>query len=165
MIIKGKVWKVGEDINTDAIAPSRYNLDTREVQAAHCLESADPEFAKKAKPGDIIVAGKNFGCGSSRERAPQCIQDFGIAAIVAPSYARIFMRNAINIGLTILEADEAPSAINEGDVIEIDTASGTIKDVTTGATLNVSKFPPFLQSIIDSGGLVPYARRKLGTSA
>ncbi len=162
MIITGRVWKFGDNIDTDRIAPGQYGTETAQVQAQHCLEGADPDFTRKAKPGDIIVAGRNFGCGSSRERAPQCIKDFGISAILASSYSRIFTRSAINIGLPILECADAAERINEGDTVEIDLDSGVIRDLTNGEVLTASQFPPFLQSLIRAGGLVNYTRMKLG---
>lgn len=162
MVIKGKVWKFGDDIDTDRIAATRYSLDSVEVQAQHCMEGADPEFPKKARPGDIIVAGKNFGCGSSRERAATCVKDFGVAAIVARCFSRIYTRNAINIGLPILECPDALDRINGGDVVEIDLQTGIIRDLTNGQVCKASEFPTFLQSIIEQGGLVNYVRAKLG---
>jgi 3-isopropylmalate/(R)-2-methylmalate dehydratase small subunit len=162
VVITGKVWKFGDNIDTDRIAPGRYGTETAEVQAQHCLEGADADFTRKAKPGDIIVAGKNFGCGSSRERAPQCIKDFGIAAIIAGYYSRIFTRSSINIGLPILECADALDKIDEGDTVEIDFDTGTIKDLTNGQVLAAAEFPPFLQSLIQAGGLVNYTRIKLG---
>ncbi len=162
MRITGRVWTFGENIDTNQIAVSVYLQESREVQAKHCLEGADPDFAKKAKPGDIIVAGKNFGCGSSRENAVTCIKDLGIAAIIAPSFSRIFTRSAINVGLPILECEEAPERIREGDVVEVDLRTGTIKNLTSGQVCQAAAFPPFLQSMIDGGGLVNYVRAKLG---
>jgi 3-isopropylmalate/(R)-2-methylmalate dehydratase small subunit len=166
MIIRGKVWRFAENINTDMIAPAAYTLvaleDQARVQADHCLEGADPNFTKKAKPGDIIVAGKNFGCGSARGRAATCIRDFGVAAIVAPYFSRTYTRNAIDIGLPILECAEAPERIQEGDEIEIDLSTGTIRDLTNGQVCQATPFPPFLQSLIDKGGLINYVRAKLG---
>jgi 3-isopropylmalate/(R)-2-methylmalate dehydratase small subunit len=162
MLIKGKVWKFGDDVDTDGIAPTIDGSDSAQVQAQHCMEGADPDFPKKAKPGDIIVAGKNFGCGSSRERAPACIKDFGITAVIAPNYARIFARNAINIGLPILECDAAPEVIAEGDIVEIDLDTGRITNLTSGRVAQAAEFPPFLRAIIAAGGLVNYARARLG---
>lgn len=162
MLIKGRVWKLGDNIDTDRISPTRYGLDTPEVQAQHCFEGVDPEFTKKARPGDIIVAGKNFGCGSSRERAATCVKGFGIAAIIAPYFSRIYTRNAINVGLPILECIDAPEKIDEGDVVEIDLKTGVITDLTNGQVCKAAEFPPFLQSIIEQGGLVNYVRAKLG---
>ena len=160
------VWKYGDDINTDMLFPGKYTYtcSTSEEIKPHLLEDLDPTFATNVERGDLIFVGKNFGCGSSRERAATCIKDTGIACIIAPSYGRIFMRNAINIGLPILECDEAPDNISEGDVIEIDLAAGTILDLTNGRSCTASKFPRFLQSIVEAGGLVNYARRKVGKS-
>ncbi|MGI5901315.1 MAG: 3-isopropylmalate dehydratase small subunit [Desulfitobacteriia bacterium] len=157
----GKAWKFGHDIDTDAIIPARYmNRFEPEHLAAHCMEDADPSFAKKVKPGDIIVGGKNFGCGSSREHAPIAIKAAGIAAVIAESYARIFYRNALNIGLPILESPEAVAGINSGDEIQVDLASGQIVNKSTGAIFKARPFPPFMQELINAGGLIAYIKEK-----
>jgi len=161
MILKGKVWKFGDDIDTDAIIPARYltTADPKEL-AAHVMEDADKEFPNKVKAGDIIVAGKNFGCGSSREHAPIAIKGAGIAAVVAKSYARIFYRNAFNIGLPIFESPDLPDSIGEGDVVEIDADSGVIRD-SSGKEYRAEPIPPFMQELISSGGLVEWTKKKL----
>lgn len=157
----GKAWKFGHDIDTDAIIPARYmNRFEPEHLAVHCMEDADPSFAKKVKPGDIIVGGKNFGCGSSREHAPIAIKAAGVAAVIAESYARIFYRNALNIGLPILESPEAVAGINSGDEIQVDLASGQIVNKSTGAIFKARPFPPFMQELINAGGLIAYIKEK-----
>ena len=154
-IIKGKTWTFGENIDTDVIIPGRY-LRTFNPQdlADHVLEGERPDFTKNVKKGDIIVADENFGCGSSREQAPVAIKTAGVDAIVAKSFARIFYRNAINIGLAILECDEAAKDIKAGDEVEVDFDSGLITNCTTGKTYKAQPFPPFIQNIIKNGGLM-----------
>ncbi len=157
MKIRGRAWKFGENIDTDVIIPARYlNTSDPEELAKHCMEDADPEFAKKVRPGDIIVAGKNFGCGSSREHAPIALKAAGIGAVIAPSFARIFYRNAFNMGLPIFESEEAAKAINEGDEVEIDGDTGLIVDKTTGKKFKAQPIPGFMQELIRQGGLIPY---------
>jgi 3-isopropylmalate/(R)-2-methylmalate dehydratase small subunit len=160
--LRGRVWKYGPNINTDVIIPGRYChiTDPKEL-AKYCMADLDTEFVNKIAPGDIIVAGGNFGCGSSREVAPLSIKASGIAAVVAPSFARIFYRNAINIGFPIFESAEAYEQIEEGDEVEIDPASGTIKDLTTGKAFHAAAFPEFLQTIMARGGLRGYAEEVL----
>lgn len=160
--IKGKVWKFGDNINTDEIIPARY-LNTSEIEelAKHCMEDADPEFIKKYSPGDIIVAGKNFGSGSSREHAPLAIKGAKIATVIADSFARIFYRNAINIGLPILQIPEISSKVSEGDILEIDFTTGEVKNITKDEFYNANPFPTFMQHIINSGGLINYVVNKL----
>ena len=140
-VLKGRAFKFGDDINTDEIIPARY-LNTSDPQelAKHVMEDADPEFPKKVKPGDIIVAGKNFGCGSSREHAPIAIKAAGVSAVIAKSFARIFYRNAINIGLPIFESPEAVEGIEEGDIVEINPETGVIKNLTKGRSLRLLQF-------------------------
>ncbi|SHG52319.1 3-isopropylmalate/(R)-2-methylmalate dehydratase small subunit [Thermosyntropha lipolytica DSM 11003] len=166
MKFTGKVYKFGADIDTDAIIPARYlnTFDPAEL-AKHCMEDADPEFPKKVKKGDIIVADKNFGCGSSREHAPIAIKAAGVSCVIAKSFARIFYRNSINIGLPILECPEAVDAINEGDEIEVDFATGKIKNLRTGEEFKASPFPPFMQEIMDKGGLINYVKAKIEKNA
>lgn len=161
MKIKGKIWKFGDDVDTDAIIPARY-LNTSDPQelAAHVMEDADREFPNKVKPGDIIVAGKNFGCGSSREHAPIAIKAAGVQAVVAKSFARIFYRNAFNIGLPIFESAELPDKVAEGEEIEIDADKGIIKDAR-GMELKAAPIPEFMQELIAAGGLVEWTRKKL----
>ncbi len=162
MKLKGKVWKFKDNINTDEIIPARY-LNTFEEKelAKHCMEDADQDFPKKVKKGDIIVAGKNFGCGSSREHAPICLKGAGVSCVIAETFARIFYRNAINIGLPILESAAACKGIEEGDVIEVDLEKGKIKNITTGKTYNATAFPPFMQELINAGGLMEYVKKKI----
>ena len=155
MKIRGRVFKYGNDVDTDVIIPARYLNTTSESElAGHCMEDIDPDFVKKVRPGDIIVAGDNFGCGSSREHAPIAIKASGVKLVIAASFARIFYRNSINIGLPIWECPEAAAAIANGDEAEADLAAGTITDVTTGKTFMAQPFPPFIQNIIEAGGLI-----------
>lgn len=162
MIIKGKTWKFGSDIDTDAIIPARYiNTSIPEELAKHCMEDADPEFSKKVAQGDIIVAGSNFGCGSSREHAPIAIKAAGVSCIIATSFARIFYRNALNLALPIFECDEAFNCIKEGDIVEADTATGVIKNLTTGKVLQATPFPKFMQLILAEGGLMEHVKNKI----
>lgn len=166
MKFTGMVYKFGADIDTDAIIPARYlnTFDPAEL-AKHCMEDADPEFPKKVKPGDIIVADKNFGCGSSREHAPIAIKAAGVSCVIAKSFARIFYRNSINIGLPILECPEAVDAINEGDQIEVELETGKIKNLRTGEEYSAAPFPGFMQEIMDKGGLINYVKAKLEQNA
>jgi 3-isopropylmalate/(R)-2-methylmalate dehydratase small subunit len=162
MTITGNVWKYGDNVDTDAIIPARYlNVSSAEDLARHCMEDLDTAFATSVRPGDIIVAGENFGCGSSREHAPLAIKGAGIGCVVARSYARIFYRNAINIGLPILECPEAVEGTSVGDRLTIDLIAGTIANVRTGESYHTAPFPPFIMRIIEAGGLVPYTRRRL----
>jgi len=159
---KGRVWKYGDNINTDVIFPGKYTysiLEPKEM-ARHALEDLDPDFAQKARPGDVIVAGKNFGCGSSREQAATCLKYAGVQAVVAKSFARIFFRNAINQGLPVLQSAEAVENIQDGEEVEVDFARGEIK-----GEKGTFKFPPFPDSvlgILEAGGLIPYMKKKLG---
>lgn len=159
MELKGKVHKYGDNVDTDVIIPARY-LNTSEAKelAAHCMEDIDAAFAGRVKAGDIIVAGRNFGCGSSREHAPLAIKASGVACVIATTFARIFYRNALNIGLPILECPEAAEAIAAGDEVGIDLASGTVTDETTGRTFKAEPFPPFMRELIAAGGLAAYMR-------
>lgn len=155
MKVQGKVFKYGNDVDTDVIIPARYLNTTSESElASHCMEDIDGEFIKKVQPGDIIVAGDNFGCGSSREHAPIAIKASGIKLVIAASFARIFYRNSINIGLPIWECPEAAAEIDAGDEVRADLDEGTITDVTTGKTFKARPFPPFIQNIIEAGGLI-----------
>jgi len=161
MIFKGKTWKFGANIDTDAIIPARYlNTSIPEELAKHCMEDADPSFPDKVSKGDIMVAEKNFGCGSSREHAPIALKAAGISCVVAPTFARIFYRNAINIGLPILECEEAVKGIKEGDVVEVNTDTGVIKNVTTGLEFQATPFPEFMQKIMAVGGLMAYVKER-----
>ncbi len=162
MKLKGKAWKFGKNIDTDAIIPARRcNTSDPAELAKYCMEDADPAFAGAVAPGDLIVAGTNFGCGSSREVAPIRIKAAGVSAVIAKSFARIFFRNAINIGLPILECPEAVDGIDQGDRVELDTAAGEIRNLTTGETYRAEPFPEFLQRIIAVGGLLPYVEERL----
>ncbi len=162
MVFKGKAWKFGRDVDTDAIIPARYlNTSDPAELGRHCMEDADPGFASKVKPGDLIVAGENFGCGSSREHAPVAIKAAGVSCVVAKSFARIFYRNAINTGLPILESPEAVDGISEGDEVEVDAGAGTIKNLATGKEYRAEPFPPFIQEIIARGGLIEYVKARL----
>ena len=160
MIIKGKVHKFGNDVNTDDIIAAKYlvSTDPKEL-GSHCMESIAPDFTKQVALGDIIVAGNNFGCGSSREHAPVAIKGCGIAAVIAGSFAAIFFRNAINIGLPFLESDDIDK-INAGDLIEIDLGSGIIKNLTQNTAYKAQGFPEFLQELVEKGGLMNYIKEK-----
>ena len=155
MKAKGLVHKFGDNVDTDVIIPARYlNRSDEEWLASHCMEDIDADFAKNVKPGDIMVAEANFGCGSSREHAPIAIKASGISCVIASTFARIFYRNAINIGLAILECDEAARDIKANDEVEVDFDSGVITNITTGKTYQAQPFPPFIQNIIKNGGLM-----------
>jgi 3-isopropylmalate/(R)-2-methylmalate dehydratase small subunit len=162
MIIRGRVWRFGDDIDTDAIIPARYlNTSDPSELARHVMEDADREFPSKVKKGDIIVAGKNFGCGSSREHAPIAIKAAGIQAVIAKTFARIFYRNAFNIGLPIFESPEASEGIKEGDTIEIDADAGVIRNITRAEEYKARPIPSFMQELIEAGGLIEWTRRRL----
>lgn len=159
MVIHGKCWKFGDNVDTDAIIPARYlNTPDAEELARHVMEDADKEFVNKASKGDIMIAGNNFGCGSSREHAPLAIKTFGIGCVIANSFARIFFRNAINIGLPIIEAPDVVNESDEGDEIEVAADKGIIKNVTKGKEYSVRPFPPFLQEIINNDGLMNWIK-------
>jgi 3-isopropylmalate/(R)-2-methylmalate dehydratase small subunit len=162
MLLKGRVWKFGNDIDTDAIIPARYlNTSDPKELAKHLMEDADKEFPGKVRTGDILVAGKNFGCGSSREHAPIAIKAAGIQAVIAKSFARIFYRNAFNIGLPIFESDDASEKIQETDEVEIDADRGIIRNLRTNAAYKANPIPPFMQALIDAGGLIEWTKRKI----
>jgi len=166
MKLEGKTWKFGNDVDTDVIIPARYlNTSSPEELAKHCMEDADPSFSSKVQPGDIIVAGKNFGCGSSREHAPIAIKASGVACVIAHSFARIFYRNSINIGLPIFECPEAAERIEAGHQVSIDTEKGQIKNLTTGEIFQAQPFPPFMQELIEAGGLMNYVAKKVKANA
>ena len=159
--MRGKVWKYGDHIDTDVIIPARYlNNPDPKALASHCMVDIDEGFAGSVQPGDIMVGGWNFGCGSSREHAPVAIQASGISCVIAASFARIFYRNSINIGFPILECPEASEAIKAGDIVNVDTKTGVITDETTGQTFQAKPFPPFIEQIIDAGGLLSYLKEK-----
>lgn len=158
---KGKVFKYPDNVDTDVIIPARYlNTPDAKELAAHCMEDIDRNFVNEVSDGDVMAAGWNFGCGSSREHAPLAIKTAGIACVIAKSFARIFYRNAINIGLPILECEAAADAIANGDIVSVDFSTGKITDETTGESWQAEPFPEFIQNIIDAGGLLPSLRRK-----
>lgn len=158
---RGTVHKFGDNIDTDVIIPARYLASSEpEELAKHCMEDIDKDFIKKVKPGDIIVANKNFGCGSSREHAPIAIKAAGVSCVIAETFARIFYRNAIDIGLPIVACPEAAQNIKEGDQVFVDFETGLITDETAGLTFQSQAFPPFMQQLIDAGGLIPYINSK-----
>ena len=161
MSVKGTVFKYNDNVDTDVIIPARHltSADPKHL-AAHCMEDIDTSFATSVKVGDIMVAGKNFGCGSSREHAPIAIKASGISLVIASDFARIFYRNAINVGLPIMECPEASEGISNGDIVEADFDTGVITNVTTGKTFQAKPFPEFIKKIIDAGGLVPYTKVK-----
>jgi len=162
MILKGKVWRFGDDVDTDAIIPARY-LNTHDPTelAKHVMEDADKEFPGKVSRGDLLAAGKNFGCGSSREHAPIAIKAAGIQAVIARSFARIFYRNAFNIGLPIFESLKASERIRQGDIVEIDAGTGLIRNVTLGEEYAAELIPPFMQELITAGGLIEWTKRRI----
>ena len=160
--MRGRAHKYGKNVDTDVIIPGKYcNIIDPVELGKHALEGLDPEYTGKMKAGDIIVADTNFGCGSSREVAPIAIKGSGTSAVIAKSFARIFYRNALNIGLPIFESEEAVDGIGSGDEIEVEPASGTIRNITKGTTFQAAAFPPFMQSLIEAGGLQPYVERRL----
>lgn len=161
MKAKGSVHKYGSHVNTDEIIPARY-LNSSDVKdlAAHCMEDIDKDFIKNVKPGDIIAAEDNFGCGSSREHAPISIKAAGVSCVIARSFARIFYRNSINIGLPILESSEAADDVQSGDELEVDFTSGLIKNISKGKEYKATAFPEFMQELINAGGLMNYAKKK-----
>jgi len=162
MIAKGKAIKYGNNVDTDVIIPARYLTSSEPAElAAHCMEDIDAEFVNKVEKGDIIVAAKNFGCGSSREHAPIAIKASGISCVIAKTFARIFYRNSINIGLPILECEELFDESDEGDAIEVDFDSGIIKNVTKNKTFSTQPFPGFMQDIIENDGLVGYIKKNM----
>jgi len=155
MTSKGTVFKYGDNVDTDVIIPARYlNTSDAKELAAHCMEDIDPEFVGKVKKGDIVVASDNFGCGSSREHAPLALKTAGVSCVIANTFARIFYRNAINIGLAIIECPEAVKGISAGDAVEVDFDKGVIRDITTGKEYKTNPFPEFIKKIIDADGLL-----------
>ena len=162
----GQVYKYGDNVDTDVIIPARYlNAPSPDELAKHCMEDIDASFAGKVQPGDIIVGGANFGCGSSREHAPIAIRACGVRCVIAASFARIFYRNSINIGFPILECPEAAAAIQNGDQVSVDFDSGLIRDETTGAEFRATALPPFIGRIVEDGGLLPYLKARLEKEA
>jgi 3-isopropylmalate/(R)-2-methylmalate dehydratase small subunit len=165
MNLRGRVHKYGANIDTDVIIPARYlSLNTPEELAPHCLEGVDPQFARRVQPGDIIVAETNFGCGSSREHAPLAIRGAGVSCIVAKSFARIFYRNAINLGLPILECPEAVDASDAGDELAVELETGTIRNLTKETQFQAKPYPEFMLKLLAAGGLVEYTKRRLATA-
>ena len=163
MELKGKIWKFGDNVDTDAIIPARYlNTSDPAELAKHCMEDADPLFPAKVKQGDIIVAGANFGCGSSREHAPIAIKAAGVACVIAKSFARIFYRNSFNTGLPILECPEAFDSMNEGDEVAVSLVSGEIRILKDGRKLSAQPVPEFMQALLQEGGLMNYVKKKTG---
>lgn len=161
MQAKGTVFKYGDNVDTDVIIPARYlNTSVHKELAAHCMEDIDKDFVKNVEEGDFIVANKNFGCGSSREHAPIAIKAAGVSCVIASTFARIFYRNAINIGLPIIECEEAVKAIDAGDRLEVDFSTGEIKNLTKNESYQGEPFPEFMQKIIDNDGLIGYIRNK-----
>lgn len=160
--MEGKAIKYGDNVDTDVIIPARFlNTSDPKELAAHCMEDLDKSFKDRVKPGDIMVAGDNFGCGSSREHAPIAIKESGISCVIAKSFARIFYRNAINIGLPILECPDAASSIEDGDIVSVDFETGVIKDITKGIEFKSQPFPEFIKRIIECGGLINYVKEKV----
>ena len=161
MKVSGKTYKYGDNVDTDVIIPARYlNTPDAKELAKHCMEDIDTSFASTVKPGEIMIAGKNFGCGSSREHAPLAIKTCGVACVIAATFARIFYRNALNIGLPILECPEAAKAIKAGDKVSVDFDTGVITDETTGKSFQGEPFPPFMQELIAAGGLAAFRRSR-----
>lgn len=160
-----RAWKYGDNVDTDVIIPARYLLtgDPAEL-AKHCLENLDPAFVPEHRPGDVVVGGRNFGCGSSREHAPLAIKGAGVRCVVAASFARIFYRNAVNIGLPVYESPEAAEGIRSGDLIDVDEARGTIVNRTRGETYPFRPMPPFMREIVAAGGLIERLKRELTTA-
>ncbi len=164
MQAKGRAFKYGSNVDTDVIIPARYlNTSDPAELAKHCMEDIDSEFVKEVRTGDLIVADKNFGCGSSREHAPMAIKAAGVSVVIASTFARIFYRNALNIGLPILECSEAVRGIEKGDVVEVDFTTGEISNTTKGQIYQAEPFPEFMQELITAGGLIPYIRQKKAT--
>jgi len=164
LTLKGKVHKYGANVDTDAIIPARYlNVSDPTELAKHCMEDIDKDFVNKVKPGDIMMATTNFGCGSSREHAPLAIKGAGISCVIAKTFARIFFRNAINIGLPLLECDEAVDNTETGDVLEIDLARGKIKSLTRGIEFTAKPYPDFMTELIAAGGLIEYTKQSLAS--
>lgn len=165
-MIEGNVFRYGDHVDTDVIIPARHlNNPDPAALARHCMEDIDPSYASSVQPGDVMVGGWNFGCGSSREHAPVAIRASGAACVIAASFARIFYRNSINIGFPILECPEAAAAIQNGDRVQVEPETGTIRDLTTGETFHAAPFPAFITGIIENGGLLPYLKAKVEAQA
>ncbi|MBW1973981.1 MAG: 3-isopropylmalate dehydratase small subunit [Deltaproteobacteria bacterium] len=162
MKISGRAWIFGNDVDTDAIIPARYlNTSDENELAKHCMEDADPTFASSVQSGDIIVAGKNFGCGSSREHAPIAIKAAGVSCVIAESFARIFYRNAFNMGLPILECPELIGEVQQGDMLSVDLSTGIIENKSSSKTYHAKPIPLFMQELVQAGGLIPYIKKKM----
>jgi 3-isopropylmalate/(R)-2-methylmalate dehydratase small subunit len=160
-MFRGKAHKYGANVDTDAIIPARYlNVSDPDLLAQHCMEDIDIDFVKRVKKGDIIVATTNFGCGSSREHAPLAIKASGISCVIARSFARIFFRNSIDIGLPLLESDDAPNGVNMGDTIEVDLEKGIIRNITTGKQYQSKPYPEFMSQLVKAGGLIEYTKKR-----
>ena len=162
MTIRGRAWTFGDDIDTDIIIPARYltTVDPAEL-AAHCMEPVSPDFPKLVRPGDIVVGGKNFGCGSSREHAPIALKGCGVAVVIAPTFARIFYRNSFNVGLPAIESPAAAAAIRQGDEVEVDLAAGAIRNLTRGESYVFSPIPAFMMELVAAGGLMSWLRHEM----
>lgn len=161
-VLQGRVHRYGDNVNTDVIIPARYLTSSEvDVLAAHCMEDLDPEFVGRVQAGDIVVGGENFGCGSSREHAPLAIKGAGVSCVIAASFARIFFRNAINVGLPVLVCPAAAAQARVGDELRVDLARGRIENLTRGSEHQAEPFPGFLREIIAAGGLIPYTRKRL----
>ena len=166
MTFEGTAHKYGRDVDTDVIIPARYlNTNDPAELAQHCMEDIDREFVSRVRPGDIIVAGENFGCGSSREHAPVAIKASGVSCVVAASFARIFYRNAFNTGLPIVVCPEAAAEVKAGDRLRVDVVEGKIEDLTTGTSYAADAYPPFMRELVESGGLLPYVKKRLAEEA
>ncbi|MBN1367997.1 MAG: 3-isopropylmalate dehydratase small subunit [Dehalococcoidales bacterium] len=164
-MLKGKVHKYGANVDTDAIIPARYlNVSEPALLAQHCMEDIDKDFVNRVKPGDIIMATTNFGCGSSREHAPICIKAAGVSCVIAKTFARIYFRNAIDIGLPLLECEEAVENTETGDILEVELATGKIKNITRNKEFTARPYPEFMSQLIAAGGLIEYTKKKLGVS-
>jgi 3-isopropylmalate/(R)-2-methylmalate dehydratase small subunit len=162
MLLKGQTHKFGANVDTDVIIPARYlNVSEPAELAKHCMEDIDPRFVQKMKPGDIILADVNFGCGSSREHAPLAIKTAGVSCVIAKSFARIFFRNAINIGLPLLESAEAVDNTNDGDILEVDLTKGKITNLINGKVFTAKPYPEFMSELINAGGLIEYTKKRL----
>lgn len=159
------MWRFGDDISTDLLAPGAYALDPLEVRRLHTLESVDPRFAREVEPGDVVVAGRNFGCGSSRETAPEGLLALGVGCVVAGSFARLFLRNAVAIGLPVLPCPGAPEAFEPGDAIEVDLAAGTVRNPTTGVEVRGEPLPEEMREILAAGGILAVLRARIGGDA
>jgi 3-isopropylmalate dehydratase small subunit len=161
MTIRGRAWKFGDDIDTDIIIPARYltTADPAEL-ASHCMEPVSPDFPKQVRPGDLVVGGKNFGCGSSREHAPIALKGCGVAAVIAPTFARIFYRNAFNVGLPAIESAEAAASIQQGDEVEVDLTGGTIRNLTRGEVYAFLPIPAFMMELVTAGGLIAWLKNQ-----